>query len=66
MRAKALTSFAGVYSGVPGQEIDITDKSIYEDLLRAAYIEPVDEKKPVKATEEKKNVNKRTHTKKGS
>lgn len=65
MRAKVLTSFAGVCSGIPGQEIDITDKSVYEDLLRAAYIEPVDVK-PVKATEEKKNVNKRTHTKKGS
>lgn len=40
MKAKALTSFAGVkYSAIPGDVIDICEKEIYEDLLNAGFIE---------------------------
>ena len=63
MRAKVLTSFVGTVVGTRGQEIDIIDKSVYEDLLQARYIEPVEEAKEVKET---KNEGKRTKSKKSS
>lgn len=74
MKAKAIVSFAGVkYSAIPGQEIEIAEKEVYDDLLRARYVEPVkEEKEPVKpeakkpAAKEKGNDNKRSNTKKSS
>lgn len=43
MKAKAIASFAGLkYSAIPGDEIDICEKEIYEDLLSAGYIEPAE------------------------
>ena len=38
---KAIKSFSGVISMTKGQEKDITDKAIIEDLLHAGYIEEV-------------------------
>lgn len=53
MKAVALVSFAGIVNGFPGQEIEITDKSVYNDLLNAGYIKAVGEKtKTKKKTEE--------------
>lgn len=54
MRAKALVSFAGAVVGTAGQEVVIDDKKIYDDLLAASYIEPIeDEKKAEKKTGKK-------------
>lgn len=38
MKAIAIVSFAGVVDGFPGQEIEIADKAVYNDLLKAGYI----------------------------
>lgn len=38
---KALVSFAGVVSASAGQVINIDDKAIAADLLRAGYVEQV-------------------------
>ncbi|MDF2788679.1 MAG: hypothetical protein K0S80_1777 [Neobacillus sp.] len=35
-----------------GEELDIKDKAIYEDLLAADYVEKVETKKKVKANED--------------
>lgn len=40
MEYKALTSFAGVVSGFPGEVLTIENKVIAKDLLKAGYIEP--------------------------
>lgn len=39
MRIKALVSFSGALSMRQGEEKDINDKFILEDLLKAGYIE---------------------------
>lgn len=38
MKAIALVSFAGVVNGFPGQEVEIADQTVYDDLLQAGYI----------------------------
>ena len=54
MKAIALVSFAGVaVNGFPGQEIEIEDKAIYDDLLNAGYIKAAGEKAKEKATKKK-------------
>lgn len=45
MRVKALKTFVGLVSMVIGEERDIREKYILDDLLRAGYIVPV---KPTK------------------
>ena len=63
MKAKVLVSFAGVkYSGIPGQEIIISEEGAFNDLLRAGYIEAAEEKEPPKEekAEPKKPAPKKT------
>lgn len=52
MRVKALTNFSGLISMSKGEEKDINDKFIIEDLIKAGYIEEVKSKKKVKANED--------------
>ena len=59
MKATVKTAFAGIkYSGIPGDTIEIREKEVYCDLLRAGYIAPAhnetaEEKKPAKKASEK-------------
>lgn len=47
MKVRAVTSFAGVICGHPGQELDIPDESpVLADLLQAGYVAPLTEAKP--------------------
>ena len=41
MKAKVLISFGGVVSGTANQIIDITDKAILDDLVKAGYVSVV-------------------------
>lgn len=41
MRYKALKSFSGVISMAEGDEKEINDKTVADDLLNAGYIQPV-------------------------
>ena len=41
-RYKALVSFAGLVTGAKGQTINIEDDAVARDLLRAKYIQAVD------------------------
>jgi len=43
---RALISFSGLVSMAMGEVRDISDPSIVQDLLKAGYIEPVEEAKP--------------------
>lgn len=53
-KVKALTSFAGTnISMYPGEERDIEDKTILDDLLQAGHVELVDSE-PVKKSKSKK------------
>lgn len=49
MKVKALISFSGLISMSKGEVRDIANKEIYEDLLKAKYVEKVktDNKKSV-------------------
>lgn len=54
MLVKATISFCGVVSMRMGEVRDITDKPVLTDLLKAGYIEKIEEeKKTVKKTVEK-------------
>lgn len=53
MKVKALTNFSGIVTMMQGEELDIKSKDIYEDLLRAKYVEEV---KKVKTKSTKKKV----------
>lgn len=57
MQYKALVSFAGVVSASAGQVINIDDKAIAADLLRAGYVEQV---KPTRNQGGKKDANQGT------
>jgi len=63
MKIKALISFSGLISMYAGEERDITDKEVLNDLLSANYIEEVkpkikSETKPVTKKGVKSNENK--------
>lgn len=45
MKVKARVSFCGVVSMRMGEVKDISDKSILTDLLKAGYIEKIEEEK---------------------
>ena len=52
MKVKALVNFSGIVSMSKGEEKDIENKFILEDLIRAGYIEEVKaSKKKVKTNE---------------
>lgn len=51
MRYKALKSFSGVISMAEGDEKEINDKAVVDDLLNAGYI------KPAKTAARKKKTN---------
>jgi hypothetical protein len=51
MKVKAKVSFSGLISMHEGEEREIENKIIYEDLLNAGYVEEVKSKKKVKADE---------------
>lgn len=57
---KALVSFAGRVSMYKGQVKNLTDKDVIADLLRAGYIEEIEQKKPVRRTT--KRTTKKTDT----
>lgn len=48
MRVKAIESFCGLVSMAAGQEGEIADKAILQDLLRCGYVEEVKEQKKEK------------------
>jgi len=56
MKAIALVSFAGAVNGFPGQEVEIADQAVYEDLLKAGYIKAAEAKneEPKKPAPKKK------------
>ena len=39
---KALVSFSGVISAAAGSEIEIKNKTVIKDLLKAGYIKPIE------------------------
>jgi hypothetical protein len=41
LKVKALVSFAGVVTMTKGEVREISNKSVYEDLLKAKYVEGV-------------------------
>jgi vacuolar-type H+-ATPase subunit C/Vma6 len=49
MIVKALTNFAGIITMVKGQELEILNKEVLDDLLKAKFVEEVKGKKKVKA-----------------
>jgi hypothetical protein len=51
MKVKAKVSFSGLISMHEGEEREIENKVIYEDLLNAGYVDEVKSKKKVKADE---------------
>jgi hypothetical protein len=51
MKVKAKVSFSGLLTMSKGEELEIKDKTICEDLLSAGYVEEVKSKKKVKADE---------------
>lgn len=54
MKAKALVSFAGAVSAGIGDFVEIADKAVYEDLIRAGYIASLeDSPAPAKRTARK-------------
>ncbi|MCX7903275.1 MAG: hypothetical protein N2486_02080 [Caloramator sp.] len=52
MKVRALVNFAGIITMKKGDEIEINDKEICEDLLRAGYVEEVKSSKKVKKDED--------------
>ena len=45
MKVKALVGFVGLVSMRKNEVKDIRDKKIVTDLIRAGYVEPIEEKK---------------------
>lgn len=54
MRVKALVNFSGVLSMYQGQEVEITNKEVLNDLLDCGYVEEVEVEKPTKKKAVKK------------
>lgn len=52
MKVKALVNFAGAVTMSKNEVKDINDKVIYEDLIRAGYVEEVKTSRKVKANED--------------
>ena len=48
MKVRALVSFSGVISMYQGEEREYDNKIILSDLLKAGYIEKIEDKKIVK------------------
>lgn len=48
MKVRALVNFAGIITMKKGDEIEINDKEIYEDLIQAGFVEEVKPSKKVK------------------
>ncbi|MGG3623859.1 hypothetical protein ABES25_09940 [Bacillus gobiensis] len=56
MKVKALVSFSGIVTMTKGEEKEISNKEIYQDLLKANYVEEVKvklNKRKVKVNEDK-------------
>lgn len=51
MKVRALVNFAGIITMKKGDEIEINDKAIYEDLIQARFVEEVKLSKKVKKDE---------------
>ena len=51
LKYKALEGFGGVVNAYRGEIIEITDKTIAKDLLKAGYVEKMSEKKDSEAVE---------------
>lgn len=51
---RATIGFSGLINMTKGEVKEIKDKKLIEDLLKAGYIEPVEEKKIQKETKIKK------------
>ena len=57
MRVKALVGFASLQLSLgKGQEADITDQEVLNDLLSSGYVESIEESKAPKKTARKKVV----------
>lgn len=54
MRVKALINFSGVLSMYQGQEVEITNKEVLNDLLACGYVEELEVEKPTKKKAVKK------------
>lgn len=61
---KALRSFVGTISAGKSQIIEIKDKAVAEDLLKAGYIEEIKEEKPKKVVKKTEAEEKKTTKKK--
>lgn len=48
MKYRAKVGFSGIVSMSKGEEREINDKYVVDDLLRAGYIEPVEKQKTSK------------------
>lgn len=42
----AKTNFTGIVTGVRGKEVKISSKELIEELVRAGYIEKLEDEKP--------------------
>ncbi|MCF0149154.1 MAG: hypothetical protein HUJ77_12255 [Clostridium sp.] len=59
MVVKALVSFAGAFSMYPGQEREIDDEQIANDLINAGYVEEVQAGQKKKTEEVKAEIKKK-------
>lgn len=53
MRVKATVSFAGIVSMRKGEERDLKDRRILDDLIRAGYVESIENPEPPKEAKKK-------------
>jgi hypothetical protein len=51
LKVKALVSFSGIVTMTKGEEREIKNKEIYNDLLKAKYVQEIKPKKREKADE---------------
>ncbi|HAR73067.1 MAG TPA: hypothetical protein DCR77_06625 [Flavobacteriaceae bacterium] len=61
MKIRALVSFSGILCMHKGQELECNDDVVLQDLIKAKYIEEINEEKPpkgVKQSESKRNKSK--------
>lgn len=63
---KALVSFTGQVAMAKGQVRELTDKAVIDDLLRAGYIEPMEQPEQVEESEQEVKESVRRTTKKAS
>ena len=54
MKVKATVSFVGIVSMRKGEERDLKDHKILDDLLRAGYVETIEKPEPPKEAKEAK------------